>query len=119
MSILVQFGKEVMSKAARRIKCPLHFGLKPGRTGFVMERNPFFKHLKEIDAHVIRTKSGPNVAPLAKNFSLWIKKKDQYGRPIRNPDDYYQPEISAAFARENILKLGHPICTKCRRCIIK
>lgn len=115
----VSFGKEVMSIAARRIKCPLHYALKPGRSGFVMERNPFFKNLTEADARTIRTKSGPSVLGIAKSFSLWVRKKDAYGRPIPNWDDYYQPEISAAFAKDNIYKLGSPVCHKCKRCVTK
>ncbi len=66
--------------------------------------------------------------PLTKAFSVetlkrfginpWRKKRDRWGRTIRNDNDYYQPEISSAMAIEHIYDPLNPICnTQCRyRC---
>ena len=88
----------------RKIKCPKHFIIKPGRPGFFMVPD---KALKNFTDETL------------KRFGLsrWKKKRDKFGQPIRNDNDYYQPEISAAFAIEHIYDPINPICKQCRlRC---
>lgn len=90
----------------KKIRCPRHYLLKPGHSGFVMERIPRLRFLKEADAKIFGVR-------------IWQKKKDRFGRPIQNFGDYYQPEVSASFARETIYQPQHPICAQCRRCKLK
>ncbi len=103
---LLNYAKEIASAGLRKIKCPIHYVLKPGGKPFVLVRNPLLKNFTEGDARV-------------GGFNLWIKKKDRFGRPIPNWSDYYQPEISASFAREKIFTAENPICLKCKRCFTK
>lgn len=98
----------------RKIRCPRHYLLKPGGQPFVMEKIPALKNIKEADAKIFKLK-------------LWKRKHDKFGRPIQNFKDYYQPEISAGWAYENIYKRTphdpnlkeHQICMQCKRCITK
>lgn len=85
------------------VKCPVHYVLKPGGYPFVMERKPSLKNIKEADAKRL-------------GINLYRRKKDRFGRPEYNWKDYYQPEVYASFARENIYRKDNPICLKCRRC---
>lgn len=95
-----------MGRLHRKIKCPRHILVKPGRPPFQMERIPSLKNIKESDAKIFK-------------LNLWRKKKDRFGRPIpnNNPKDFYQPEISAAEAKLRIYQPYSPICNKCRGCI--
>lgn len=102
-----------VSGYARKIKCPRHYLLKAGGTPFIMERIPALKNIKEADV-VALTKTNPNW-----KIKLWQPKKDKYGNKILNYKDYYQPEISAAFAVETIYDGSNYICKQCRRCKIK
>lgn len=95
----------------RKIKCPRHYLLKPGGTAFVMERIPALKNIKEADA-VALNKANPSF-----KLRLWQPKKDRFGNKILNQKDYYQPDISAAMAKEQIYQPLNPICNKCRRCV--
>lgn len=88
----------------RRIKCPRHYALIPGKEPFVMEENPALKNVSWS---------------LAKEFKIkkLRPKRDKNGNKIQDFRNYYQPEISAAFAIEHIYDPLHPICTQCnRRC---
>lgn len=90
----------------RTIRCPRHYLLRPGGQPFVMERIPALKNIKEADAKIF-------------GLNLWRKKKDARGNYIQNFKDYYQPEISAGFAKEQIYLPFDPICMKCKRCVTK
>ena len=103
---LTAFGKEIMSVTGRRIKCPIHYALKSGCFPFKTVPNPLFKNMNQFDLKRIGVRT-------------WIKQKDAQGRPIINRDSYYQPEISANFAREKIYRSDNPVCLKCKRCFIK
>jgi hypothetical protein len=85
------------------VKCPVHYVLKPGGYPFEMEINPLLKNISPANAKAI-------------GVQLYRRKKDKYGRYIPNWKDYYQPEVYASFARENIYRKDNPICLKCRRC---
>ena len=100
------FGKEIMSPVARRIKCPVHYALKPGHLPFKTIPNPLFKKMNQVDLKRL-------------GIRTWLKAKDSLGRPIINRDSYYQPEISANFAREKIYRADNPVCLTCKRCFIK
>lgn len=91
---------------AHKIRCPRHYILKPGGSPFVLERNPLFKNISEADAK----RAG---------VTVWRNKKDAWGRPITNFDNYIQPEISASLVREKIYSPDNPICAKCHRCLCK
>lgn len=87
-----------------KMRCPRHFLLKPGRPGFFMEPDKLMKNFTE---------------ETCKRFgvSRWKKKRDKYGQPIRNDKDYYQPNISGAYAIEHIYDPLNPICIACKnRC---
>lgn len=90
----------------RKIQCPRHILVKPGRSPYVMERIPSLKNIKESDAKIFK-------------LNLWRKKKDRYGRPLpnRNPKDFVCPEILATEAKLRIYSPLHPICNSCRKCI--
>lgn len=113
MSPIVLEAKSFFPCYMRKIKCPRHYLLKPGGTPFMMERIPALKNIKEADALAL-VKTNPQW-----RIRLWRNKLGKNGRPILNEKDYYQPEISAAFARETIYELHNPICQKCLRCKIK
>ena len=89
----------------KNIKCPLHHAVIPGRIGYKIEPNPTMKHLTN---------------DMCQKFGLkkWRYKKDRYGKKIPDYRNHYQPDISAAYARERIYTMGHPVCRNCRRCII-
>ncbi len=97
----------------RRIKCPRHYLLKPGHQGYFMERIPALRNIKEADAKAL-TKYNPTF-----KLRLWQAKKDRFGNKIKNPADYYQPEISSSMAKDQIYSAFNPICNKCRRCVTK
>lgn len=102
-----------VSSYARKIKCPRHYLLKPGHQGYFMERIPALRNIKEADAKAL-AKYNPTF-----KLRLWQAKKDRYGNKIKNPADYYQPEVSAAFLKETVYDYINPICQKCRRCQTK
>ena len=88
----------------RKVKCPRNYILKPGRTGFYMELNKALKNLSDDEV---------------KRFKLrrWVKKRDRFGQPIINFNDYIQPEKSAAYIIHHVYDPKHPICVKCNnRC---
>ena len=90
----------------RKVKCPRHFMLKPGRTGFIMELDPL---MKNFDVET------------CKRFkvSKYKKKRDKRGQYMRNDKDYYQPEMSDAFFIEHVYDPMNHICKmQCRgRCL--
>ncbi len=91
----------------RRIKCPKHYVLKPGGTPFVMEPDPrWIGKISEKSAKEF-------------GFSTLRRKKDKYGQWIQNFKDYWQPEINPNLAREQWFDPRHPICRRCKRCVIK
>lgn len=90
----------------RKIRCPRHFLLKQGRTGFVMELDQLLKNFTEETCKRFKV-------------SKWKKKRDRFGQFIRNDKDYFQPEISDTFAIEHVYDPLHRICKmQCRgRCL--
>lgn len=73
----------------RKIKCPRHFILKPKEDPFIREVVP---ELKNVSDDAVKTYK-------VKKTRI---KRDRWGIPIRNPNSFYQPDISAAFAIEHI-----------------
>lgn len=88
----------------RRIKCPKHYLVLPGKDAFHMEVDPKFRFLSDADAKKFK-------------ISKYKKKKDKFGRPMINFKNMYQPEVTAGFAIENIYDPLNPICMKCKRCL--
>lgn len=113
MSAIVLEAKGSLPCYMRKMRCPRHYLLKPGGTAFVQERIPELRNIKEADA-IALAKANPQW-----RLRLWRNKIGKNGRPILNEKDYYQPEISAAFASETIYEAHSPICQQCRRCRIK
>lgn len=85
----------------RKVKCPRHYILKPGKSGFYMEVDKALKGLSD---------------ETLKRFKLyrWKKKRGKDGQPIVNWNDYFQPEESAAYIIHQVYDPKHPICIKCR-----
>lgn len=88
----------------RKIKCPRHFLVKPGKNPFLMERIPSLKNIKESDAKRLK-------------LNLWRPKKDKNGQKIYDRNNYYQPEVSAAEVRVRVYDKTSPICMQCKRCV--
>lgn len=91
----------------RKIKCPRHYQVIPGKSPFLLEVNPFMKDCKLSDAD-------------CKKFGIrrYKVKRDRFGNKLQDFSNYYQPEISAAFAIEQIYDPIDPICKQCRgRCL--
>lgn len=105
---LVNNGKPLPCYYMTKIKCPRHWIVKPGLPAYQMEIDPAIAKL-------------PKWAQDHPDWKLrkYRKKKDRWGRPIPEPKNYYQPEISAAFAIEHIYDPLNPICSqKCKgRCL--
>jgi hypothetical protein len=95
-----------MSFYQRRIKCPRHHVVKPGKQPFLITENELVKDTKMSDADI-------------KRFGLrrWKYKRDKFGNKIPDFRNHYQPEISAAFALEAIYDPVNPICARCKRCM--
>ena len=89
-----------------KIKCPRHYTLKPGHDAFIMEVDPM---LKNVSQDAVITFGVQKMRP----------KKDRQGNKIVNYNNFYQPEMSAAFAIEHIYDPLNPVCKlQCRgRCL--
>lgn len=88
----------------RKIKCPRHYLLMPGKQPFVMERIPSLKNIKEGDARRL-------------GITLWRPKKDAFGNKIQDFKNYFQPEVSPSEMRMRLFTPTHPICASCKRCV--
>lgn len=88
----------------RKVKCPRNYVLIPGKEPFLLEPDPKFKFLSDADA---------------KRFKIrkYRAKRDRFGRKIQDFRSYFQEEISAGMALENIYNPQHPDCIKCKRCL--
>jgi hypothetical protein len=89
---------------ARKIKCPMHYILKPGGIPYVMERIPSLKNISEANAKALK-------------LQLWRPKKDRFGRKILNEKDYIQPEVSASEMKMRLWNPTHPMCQRCKACV--
>lgn len=94
------------------IRCPRNYILKPGHQPFKMVVNPLLKNVKDADIAALSR-------VLGKPIRKYIKARDRFGQPIQDFNNYRQPVISAALAKEKIYQEGNPICASCRRCLIK
>jgi hypothetical protein len=94
------------------IRCPRNYLLKPGHNPFKMVINPLLKNVTQANCDAL---SRVFKTPIRK----WIKARDKNGQPIQDFNNYMQPVISAALAREKIYQEFNPICATCKRCLIK
>jgi hypothetical protein len=92
----------------RTIKCPRNYILKPGKQPFSIEPNPHFKNSRLTESDCKRF-----------GIKMWRYKKDRYGNKIQDFRNFYQPEITAAYAIEHIYDPLNPICKmQCKgRCL--
>ncbi len=90
----------------KKIKCPLHHVVIPGRHAFKIVPNELAKSCTLTDAEL-------------KRFGIrkWKYARDRFGNKIPDYNNHYQPEISAAFAIEHIYDPLRPLCQKCRKCL--
>jgi len=97
------FDDKALKAHIKNIRCPLHHKVIPGKLAFLIEPNPLAKDFSD---------------DLCERFKLkkWKWKRDAYGRKIPDYRNHYQPEISAAYAKEKIYTPLNPTCLKCRRC---
>lgn len=103
---LVQiFSGRELKAHFKNIKCPVHHRVIPGRQPYLIEPNPLMKNFSDS---------------MCKDFGLkkWQYKRDKFGNKIPDYRNHYQPEISAAYAKEKIYRPNNPICTGCRRCFV-
>jgi hypothetical protein len=87
----------------RKIKCPIHFVLRPGFPPFEMVPNPLLKNVSER---------------AIKEFGLrrFIIKLDKWGRKVRCRSSYYQPEVTATWAIEHCYDPHNWICVnECKK----
>lgn len=96
------------------IKCPNYFLMIPGRYGFIREPNSLAKKFSEADL-----KSFSSMTNAKSPLKNWRFKRDRHGKKIPKWDDYYQPEISAAFAIEHVYDPDNWVCkNQCKgRCL--
>jgi len=89
-----------------KIKCPRHFILRKGADPFLRVHDPMLNGVSDDDLKRFK-------------ISRWKIKRGANGLPIRNPESYYQPEISSTFAIEHIFDPCNFDCKyKCRgRCL--
>lgn len=106
MSLVTENLEKNFMSIKRRVYCPNYFMLKPGCEPFLMERIPALKNIKESDAKIFGIK-------------LWKPKLDADGNKIYNRQSYYQPEISANFAKEFVYHSTDKTCMVCKRCLLK
>jgi len=93
-----------------KVKCPGHYQLKPGYTGFKMIPNPRTKHMTEYEVQAMNDRYNMKL-------KMWIFARDKQGNKVQDFNHYYQPEVSKAWAVEHIYDPLNPICVKCRgRC---
>ncbi len=88
----------------RKIQCPRHYMLIPGKRPFVMERKPSLKNIKEADAKKL-------------GIDLWQPKKDKFGRKIQDFKNYINPWVSAAEMKMRLWSPTNHICNACKRCV--
>lgn len=95
-----------MTMYVRKIRCPRHHILKPGKLAFQIEPNPFTVDTKMSDE-------------MCRKFGIrkWKYKRDRFGNKIPDYKNHYQPQISAAFALERIFDQHNLVCQKCKKCL--
>ena len=87
----------------RKIRCPRHFLLTPGKEAFVREINPLYRKL-------------PKWAFKKFNLKETRIKRDRHGNKIVNYKNYYQPLVTAAWAIEHVYDPLNWICqNQCKR----
>jgi len=97
-----------------KIQCPRNYVLKPGCNPYKVKLNPWFKNITQA-----------NVDFINKSLKVGIKRytieRDAAGNKIKDPNSYYKPFISPAYALEHIYDPENPICARiCRNeCVRK
>ncbi len=81
----------------RKIRCPRHWLLIPGKKRYVSEINPRYSKL-------------PKWAFKKWNIPIERPKRDKFGRPIPNYKNYFQPFILASEAIERVYDPLNPVC---------
>ena len=89
----------------RKIRCPGHFVIIPGKEPYLMEPVPA---LKNVSSWVF------------KDFGVkkYRARRDANGMRIRDRRSYYQPEISANYAIHHVYDPQGNLCKQCdKRCL--
>jgi len=95
-----------------KIKCPRNYILIPGKSPYKVIPNP---HMQGV--------SQGNINYLNRVFQAGLRKflyaRDKQGNLIQDFNNYYQPNISPAYALEHIYDPENPICKfKCKnKCV--
>lgn len=91
---------------ARKLKCPRHHLVIPGKLAWQIEENPFTKDTQMSDTD-------------CKRFGIrkWKYKRDANFNKIPDFRNHYQPEVSAAYVLEHVFDKENPICASCKRCL--
>ena len=100
------------------IRCPRNYVLKQGHQPFVIIPNPNTKGMTDEQIDYLN-KSLKYLGITESKLRRWTYKKDRHGNKIQDFDNYYQPQVSKAYALENIYDPLHPIClAQCKgRCL--